>query len=92
MHDQPPQRRAPLAGGAGRREHDAADGEVEVGRRGDDRRVVAAELEEAAAEAGGDHGRDLAPHRVEPVALTSGTPSCAASVGADVGAAEHELR
>ena len=49
-------------GGAGRGEDDALQGEVEVGGRGDDGGVVAAELQQAAAEAGRDAGADLAAH------------------------------
>ena len=43
-------------------EHDPAGGELEVGRRRDHRGVVASELEQAAAETGGDAGRDLGAH------------------------------
>ena len=66
VHDQPAQRGAALPGGARRGEHDAAHGEVEVGGRGDDRRVVAAELEQAAAEARGDPRADRAAHPHRP--------------------------
>ena len=62
VRDHPAQRGAALPGGAGRREHDAAHGEVEVGRRRDDRGVVAAELEQQPAEAAGDARRDGAAH------------------------------
>ena len=46
VHDQAAQAGAALAGGAGGREDDATQCQVEVGRRGDDRGVVAAELED----------------------------------------------
>ena len=62
VHDQPPQRRAPLARGAGGGEDDAAHGEVEVGRRRDDGGVVAAQLEDRPAEAGGHPRRDRGAH------------------------------
>ena len=66
VHDQPAHRRAPLAGGAGGGEHDGAHGEVEVGRRRDDRGVVAAELEDGPAEAGGHPRRDRGAHPLRP--------------------------
>ena len=50
VHDQPAQRGAALAGGARRGEHDAAHGQIEIGRRGDDRGVVAAEFQQRLAE------------------------------------------
>ncbi len=62
VRDHPAQGGAALAGRAGRGEHDAAHGEVEVGRRRHDGGVVAAELEQAAAEARGDPRADLAAH------------------------------
>ncbi len=45
-------RRAALAGGADRGKEDGAHRHVEVGGRGDDHGVVAAEFEDGAAEAG----------------------------------------
>ena len=57
MHDGATQRRAALAGGAGSSERHAANHELDVGRWRDDGRVVAAELEDAATESGGDHDR-----------------------------------
>ena len=62
MHDQPAQRGAALPGGAHGAEQDRAHGQIEVGRRRDDHRVVAAQLEQAAAEAGGHARADLAAH------------------------------
>ena len=62
VHDQPAQRRAPLAGRAGGGEHDAAHGEVQVGGRRDDRGVVAAELQQGPPEAGGDPWCDRGAH------------------------------
>ncbi len=51
MNEQPPQRRAALTGRAHGRERDPAQRKVEVGGRADDRRVVAAKLEDRAGEA-----------------------------------------
>ena len=62
VHDQPAQRRAALARGARRGEHDAAHREVEIGRRGDDRGVVAAELQQHPAEPLRDPRTDLLSH------------------------------
>ena len=70
---------------------DAANNELDVGRRRDDGRVVAAELEDAAPETAGDDTCHLLTHRVEPVALTSGTPGWATRRRADIGSAEHDL-
>ena len=67
------ERRAALPGGARRGEHDAAHCEVEVGRRGDDRRIVAAEFQQHLAEPLRDARADLLPIRTEPVALSSAT-------------------
>ena len=84
--------RAALAGGADGREDDAAHGELEVGRRGDDRRVVAAELEDRAAEAAtATTGATARPMRVEPVADTIGDALVGGERRADVGAAEQHL-
>ena len=74
MDDEPAHGRAALAGRARGGEDDAAHGQVEVGDGRDDGGVVAAELEQAAAEAGRDPRRDARPMRSEPVALTSATP------------------
>src|SRR4029079_14495837 len=91
MDDQSAQAGAALPGGAGGREHDAAQRDVEVGGGSDDRRVVATELEDRPSEASRDQGCHLATHRrrargapcpptaVEPVAETIGTPSWATS-------------
>ncbi len=53
---------AALACGAHGREGDGAEGEVEVGRGGDDGCVVAAEFEDGLGEARGEFGRDGAAH------------------------------
>ena len=50
VHDQPPHRRAALARGARGGEHDAANGQLEIRRRRDDRGVVAAEFQQHPAE------------------------------------------
>ena len=63
VHDQAAQARAALARCSDRREEDAADDEVEVGARRDDRRVVPAELEERAAEPRSHPRRQLLAHR-----------------------------
>ncbi len=60
MHEQPARRRAALAGGADGAEQHRGHHEVEIRRLVDDDRVVAAELEEAAAKAGGDSLADAA--------------------------------
>ena len=60
--DHPAQRRAALTRGARRGEHDAAHGEVEIGRRRDDGRVVAAEFEQRLAEPLRDPRADLLAH------------------------------
>ena len=52
----------PLAGGTGGREDDAAHGQGQVGRRGDDGRVVAAEFEQGPPEPGRDPGGDGPAH------------------------------
>ena len=62
MHDQAAQRGAALAGGADGREGDGAHGQVEIGRGRHDHGVVAAELQQRAAEALGHARRDLAAH------------------------------
>src|SRR3546814_18575661 len=62
MDEETPERRAALAGGAHGSEGDSALGEVEIRRGSDDHAVVAAELEQRAAEAGGDARPDLAAH------------------------------
>ena len=46
VDDQPAQRRATLPGGPGGGEQDRARGELKVGRRRDDHRIVAAKLEQ----------------------------------------------
>ena len=66
VDDEPPQRRAPLAGGSGGGERDAAHDELDVGRRGDDRRVVATEFEQGPPESAGDDRPDAAAHRGRP--------------------------
>ena len=63
VDDQSAQRRAALAAGAGGGEHDRAHGQLQVGRRRDDHAVVAAELQQRAAQPGGDRLRDGAAHR-----------------------------
>ena len=62
MHDQPAQRGAALARRAHRAEQDGAQCHVQVGVGRDDHRVVAAELEDAAAEARRHARADRAAH------------------------------
>jgi hypothetical protein len=62
MREEPAQRGAALAGGAGGGEQDAAGGEIEIGGRRHDHAVVAAEFEDGAAEALGDARRHGAAH------------------------------
>ena len=63
MDDQPPQRRATLARGPGRREQDRPLGQLEVRARAHDHRIVAAQLEQRPAEALRDPRTDRAAHR-----------------------------
>ena len=62
MGDDPAQRGAALPGRADGGEDDRPDRHVEIGGGGDDHRVVAAELEDRAAEARGDLGPDDRAH------------------------------
>lgn len=62
VDDQPAERGAALARRAHRPERDRAQREVEIGRGRDDRGVVAAQFQDAAAEAGGDGAPHLAAH------------------------------
>ena len=62
MHDEAAKRRAPLAGRSRRREHDAAEREVEISGRGHDCAVVATEFEKGATETPGDEWPDLSAH------------------------------
>ena len=62
VDDEAAQRGAALPGGADGGEHDRPDRHVEIGGRGDDHGVVAAELEDRAAVAGGDLGADDRAH------------------------------
>ena len=63
VHDQAAQRGAALSGGAGRREHDGAQAQGQVGTGRDDGGIVAAELEQRASEARGDPRPQRAAHR-----------------------------
>lgn len=73
VDDEPAQAGAALAGGAGGGEHHGAHREVQVGRRGHDGGVVAAQLQQHPAEPRGDAGPTSRPIRTEPVADTSAT-------------------
>ena len=91
VHDQSTQGGATLTRGPGGGEHDAAQRQIEVGRRPDDRGVVAAQLEDRPTEAAGDDGRDLATH--------GGRTGCGDDRDTlvhhqgptDIGSAEHDL-
>ena len=91
MDDEPAKRRAPLAGGADRREEDGADDEVEVGARRDDRRVVAAELEQRAPEPRCDARGDLLPHRRRAGRGDERDAVVLGELHRAIGAADHEL-
>ena len=77
--DHAAQGRAALAGGSRGGEDDSAPGELEVGRGGHDRGVVAAELEQEAPHAGRHAGATSVPMRSDPVALTSATSGLSTS-------------
>ena len=62
MHDESPQGRAPLTGCAGGREDHPAQRQIDIGARGDDGGIVAAELEQDLAEALGHDRPDLTSH------------------------------
>ncbi len=62
VNDQPAEGGAALACGSGGGEGDGAGGQFEIGRRGDDHAVVAAELEQATAQAFTDHFGDGPAH------------------------------
>ena len=62
MHDHPPQRRTALPGRARGGEDDAAHRQIQIGRRGDDRGVVAAQLQQRPAEALRDPRAHLLTH------------------------------
>ena len=62
MRDYPSQRRTALPGRAGGREDDAAHRQIQVGRRGDDRGVVAAQLQQRLAESLRHPRADLLTH------------------------------
>ena len=91
VDDQPAQARAALPGGADGGEGDAAHGQLEVGRRGDDRRVVAAELEDQPAEARGDDRGDRTAHPRRAGGRHDGDALVGGERGADVGAALQDL-
>ena len=91
MDDQAAQRRAPLPGGAGRGEHDGARRQREVGRRGDDRRVVPAELQQAPPEAPGDERGERRAHRRRAGRAEQRQSSVVGHRHRHVGAAVHDL-
>ena len=66
VDDQPPQRRAALAAGAGGGEGDRAHRQLQVGRRGDDHGVVAAEFQQRPAQPSGHSLSHRPAHRARP--------------------------
>ena len=91
VDDQTAQAGAPLPGSSDRREGDAAHGEVEVGAGGDDRRVVAAELEDHAPEPSGDDRRHGPAHPRRPGRRHDGDVGVSGEGGPDVGTALEHL-
>ncbi len=90
MGDDPAQGGAALAGGAGGGEDDAPHGQVEVGRGGHHGGVVAAELEQAAAEAGRHAGGDEGPHAFRAGGTDQGHPGVIEQGGGVVGTGHGE--
>ncbi|MNI17221.1 hypothetical protein D3C73_705860 [compost metagenome] len=62
MHEEAAQCRAALASGAHGGESDTAQGQIEIGRRGDYRGIVAAEFEDRASETLSELRSDFAAH------------------------------
>ena len=91
MHDGSTQRRATLPGRAGSGERHSADHQFDVGRRCDDGRVVAAELEDAAPEPAGDHAGDLLAHAGRAGRADQGNAGVGHQGSADVGTTEQHL-
>ena len=63
MHKQPPQGGAALSGCADRRKGNAAQGQIEIGRGGDDGGIVAAQFQNGAGETGRQLRGNLPSHR-----------------------------
>ena len=91
VDDQAAEARAALAGRADGGEQDAAHDEVEVGARRDDRGVVPAELEQRAAEAGGDARRDRLAHRGRAGRRDERDARVVGQLDGPIGAADDEL-
>ena len=91
MDDQTAQAGAALARRADGREGDAAHRQLEVGARRDDGRVVAAELEDQAAEAAGDDRSDGPAHARRSGGRHDGHRLVGRQRGTDVGSAVHDL-
>ncbi len=91
MHDQAAQGCAALPGRAGGGEGGPAHHEVQVGARSDDGRVVAAELEDAATEAGRHDRADLATHSGGTGGAHQRYPVVGDECGPHRAAAEHHL-
>ena len=62
VKENPPRRRAALAGGADGPEHNPARGQLQVGARGDNDCIVAAQFEQCAAQAARNNLADVPPH------------------------------
>ena len=91
MHDQAPEARAALAGGADGGEENAAHDQVEIGARRDDGGVVAAELEQRAAEPGRDARRELLAHLRRAGGGDERDPRIVGELDGAVGATDDEL-
>src|SRR5690348_1748258 len=91
MNDEAPQGRAPLACRSDCREEDRASGELQVGRSADDRRIVAAELEQGAAKSLRYDRRNHSSHSCRPRCRNERDASVANQSFADLALALDEL-
>ena len=91
VHDQPAQAGAALAGRADRAEDDGAHGQVEVGARRDDHAVVAAQLEQGAAEPRGDQRRERLAHGRGAGRRDERQPRIRGQLPGAVGTPDHDL-
>ena len=90
MDDQPPQGRASLPGGPRGREDDGPQGQLQVGRRGDDQRVVPAQLEQAPSEPRGHLSAHGPAHQDGPGGRDQRETPIAGDVLADLAAPRHD--
>ena len=91
VDDEPAQCRAALACRPDGGEENATNDEVDVGARRDDRRVVAAELEQRAAEPGGDTRCQLLAHLRRARGGDERDPRVVRELNGAVGTTDHEL-